>query len=351
MPDKLTLVPIVLALDVCQSIRLHTARRRRLVPRQAGQRISQPRSSRLEIFHQRRAFFTRIRIVATRREFRLVTPAGLRRRIDARNQVHQFREGRNRILQTEVHAQQHAGVRFVSERRSLRRSTLALVQGGDAKHGTSTHAVKVQRKFRTGAQQKLVVNFEQGFAFVAHLDFLVRVKGAFTQKFNLAEFIVNFVVGTADKCRRTRRHLFGSRRNIHTGASAHGIARTRVTHTQHGIAALAHRLKIEAVRIALEVVDRKRIELSHRRRGVQVTHRFQAVLLGKLIRILRAAVNRIRRPLTGEPHFTRVCTRSILLENRSVVYQRSSRGRIHQAELLEVIAGNTRLVLHAQDKT
>ena len=186
MPDKLTLVPIVLALDVSQSVRLHTARRRRLVPRQTGQRISQPRSSRLEIFHQRRAFFTRVCIVAARREFRLVTPAGLRRRVDSRNQVHQFRKGRNRILQAEVHAPQHAGVRFVTERRRLCRRALALVQGGNAEHGTSPHTVKVQREFRTGAQQKLVVNFEQGFAFVADLDFLVRIKGAFTQKFNLA---------------------------------------------------------------------------------------------------------------------------------------------------------------------
>ncbi len=351
MPDKLALVPIILAFDVGQAVLLHTARRRRLVPRQTGQRISQPRSSRLEIFHQRRAFFTRVCIVAARREFRLETPAGLRRRIDARNQVHQFREGRNRILQTEVHAQQHAGVRFVSERRSLRRGTLALVQGGDAKHGTSTHAVKVQRKFRTGAQQKLVVNFEQGFAFVAHLDFLVRIKSAFTQKFNLAELIVDFVVRSADKSRRSRRHLFCTRRNIHTGTSAHRIARTWVSHAQHGIATLTYRFKIEAVRVALEVVNRKRIELSHRRRGIKVTHRFQAILLGQFIGILRTAVNRIRRLLTGEPHFTRVCSRSVLLENRSVIHQRCSRGRIHQAKFLEVIPGDTRFVHHAQNET
>ena len=216
-------------------------------------------------------------------EFSFIAPRRLGRRVDPRNQVHQFGQSRHRVLQAQVHAPQHAGVGFVTQSRRLGRRALALVKGGNTEHGSRAHAVQIQREFGAGAKQQLVVDFKQRFAFVSDLDFFIRVKGALTQKFNLAQFIVHFVVGSTDKGRRTRRHLFCTRRNIHTGTTAHGIAGTGVTDTQGRAAALTHRFEIETVRVARKVVNRERIELRHSRRRIQVTQWFQAVLLGQLV--------------------------------------------------------------------
>ena len=256
VPNEFALVFVIQVFDVGRMILVRATRRRCMVPRKSRKRIRQSRSRRFKIFHKSRLFIARIRIVAARRKFSFITPAGLCRRVDARNQVHKFGKGGHGILQAEVHAPQHAGIRFVAESRGLCRSALALVQGGNAEHGSSTHAVQIKRKFGAGTEQQFVVDFEQRFAFVAHLDFLVRVKGTFTQKFNLTQFVVHFVVGAANKGRRTCRHLFGTRRNIHTGATAHRIARARVTHANRRTTALTNRFEIETVRVARKVIDR-----------------------------------------------------------------------------------------------
>ena len=321
-----------------------------MVPRKSRQRIRKARCRRFKVFNQCGLIIARVRIVAASGKFRFVAPAGLSSRINARNQVHQFRESRHGVLQAEVHAPQHAGVGFVAKRRSLGRRALTLVEGGNTEHGTRTHAIQVKREFCTGAKQQLVVDFEQGFAFVADLDFLVRVKGSFAQKFNLAEFVVDFVVGTANKGRRARRHLFGSRRNIHTRTTAHGIAGARVANTQGRTAALAHRFKVEAVRVARKVVDRQRIELSHRSRRIQVTQRFQAVLASQFVFVGFTGINRIISRFTRQPHFTCIITGSVFLKDCSIVHQGRSRCGIHQAEFLEEVARNARFVLHAQHK-
>ena len=320
VPNKFALVLVVQALNISQRIRFNTTRRRCLVPRKSSQRIRKARSSRFKIFDQRRLFIARVRIMAASRKFSLETPAGLRCRVDTRNKIHQFSQSRHGILQAEVHSPQHARIRFVTESRGLCRCALALVQSGNTEHRTRAQAIQVKRKFGASTQQQLVVYFEQRFAFVSDLDFLVRVKSAFTQEFNLAKFIVDFVVRTANKGCRTRRHLFSTRRNIHTGTTAHRIARARITNAQSRATALTHRFEIETVRVARKVIDRQRIQLSHRCGGIQITQRLQAVLLGQISWVTLVFINRIFWQFTREPHFTGIVTRSIFLKNCCVIY-------------------------------
>ena len=270
MPDEFALVAEIQSRNIGRGIVLHAARRRRMVPGKPRQRIREAVRRRLEIFDKRFGIVARIRVVAAARKFRLEPPAGLGFGLDARNLVHEVGQRLYRILQAQVHAPQEAGEGFVAERRSLGRRALALVECSNAEHGTGTESVTFQREFRSRAQQQLVVYLEKRFTFERHLDFLVRVKGALAQEFNLAKFVVHLVVGTAGKHGRTRRQLFGTRRDIHTGASAHGIARVRVAHADGGTAALAHRFKVELARVAVQVIDRQRIELRDGIRRIKV---------------------------------------------------------------------------------
>ena len=201
--------------------------------------------------------------------------------LDTRNGIDQVRESLHRILQAEVEAPKEAGVRFVTKSRNFGGCALALVKGGNAKDRTSTKAIEVKRQFSTSTQKQLVVHFKHGLAFKLDLDFLVRVKSAFTQKFDLAKFIVDFVVRPTDKRCRTGSHLFRTRRNIHAATAIHGIARIRITHAKRRVTALAHRFKVEQARVTVQVVNRERVKLFHRRGSIQVTQRFQAVLLSQ----------------------------------------------------------------------
>ena len=286
--------------------------------------------------------------MAARRKFSFELPARRSRRVDARNLVDQFRQGGNGILQAEVHAPQDAVERFVAERRRFGCRALALVQGRHTEDRAVTEAVTVQREFCTGAQQQLVVDFEQRFAFKSDLDFLIRIKRTFAQKFNLSQLVVDFVVDATCKYGRACGQLFCAGRNIHTRARTYGMARIRVTHANRRIAALTDRLEVEAARIAVQVVNRQVVQLRHRIRRVQQPQWFQAVLAGTFRRF-RPGV--FRKRFTRQPHFSRKVTAGIFLENRSVIDQRASRRRIGQAQSLEERSCNAGLVLHAQNKT
>ena len=265
VPDKFTFMTVIQIFDVSRWERINATRRRCRIPGKSRQRIHKTRRRRFEVFHKRGLVFARVRIVAATGKFRFDAPVRSCRRADARNRVHQVRERLDGILQADVEAPEEARIRFVAKRRDFGSRALAPVKGGNAKHRTGTKAIKVKRQFRTRTQEELVIDFKQRLAFKLDLDFLVRVQSAVAQKFNLAEFVVDFVVGTADKRRRTCRHLFGTRRNIHAASAIDGIARIRVTHAQHRITALAHRLKVESACVTVQVINRKRIELSHRR--------------------------------------------------------------------------------------
>ena len=259
--------------------RIDTARRRSLIPRKPGQRIDKACRGRFKVFDKSGLSAARVGVMTATGKFCFDTPVRGCRSLDTRDGIHQVREGLYRILQAEVKAPQEAGIRFVSKSRDFGRRALALVKGGHTKDRTCTKAVQVKRQFSASAQKQFVINFEHGFAFELDLDFLVRVKSAFTQEFNLSKFIVDFVVRTTDKRCRTGSHLFGPRRNIHTATAIDGVARIRVTHANHGITALTDRFKIELACVTAQVVNRQVIELLHRGARIQVAQRFQAVLL------------------------------------------------------------------------
>ena len=351
VPDKLTFMAVIQVFDVSRRERINTTRRRCRIPGKSRQRIHEACRRRFEVFHKRRLVLAGIRVVAATGKFRFDAPVRGGGRVDARNRVHQVRERLDGILQANVEAPEEARIRFVAKRRDFGCRALAPVKGGNAKHRTSTKAIEVERQFRTRTQEELVVDFKQRFAFKLDLDFLVRIQGAVTQKFNLAEFVVDFVVRTADKRRRTGSHLFGTRRNIHAATAIDGVARIRVAHAQHGITALAYRFKVETVCITTQVVDRKRIKLLHGSSRIQIAQRFQAVLLSKFVSFLIA----LRRIViidfpTRQPHFTRVAAGSILLEDVRIVHQWSAGRFIGKPKLLEVIARYARLVFHTENK-
>ncbi len=222
---------IILIRDISRHIGRITTRRRSLIPGQSRQGIGKTRCGGFEVFHQSFSIVAGICIMTAGSKFSFKSPGRLSRSVNARNCIHQFRQGRNGILQTKVHTPQDTGVRFVTKSRSFCSCALALIQSCNTKDRASAQTIQIQGQFRTSTKQKLVIDFEQRFAFEGNLDFLVGIQSTFTEKFNLSQFIVHFVVRTANKGSRTGGHLFGTGRNIHTGTTIHSIAGAGIADT------------------------------------------------------------------------------------------------------------------------
>ena len=273
MPNEFTLVAIVLVLDIGRRLAGDTSRRRCRVPRKSGKGISKARNRRFKIFDKGFIVPAGVCVMATGGKFRLEAPAGLGVRLNSGNQVHEVGQSLYRVLQTQVHAPQHAGEGLVPEGRGLGRGALALIQRSDTKEGSRTKAVTLQREFRSRAQQQLVVYLEQGFAFKGDLDFLVGVQGALAQKLNLTKLVVHLVVRSTNKGGRTCSQLFCTRRNIHARTRTHRIARIRIPDANNGVTTFTHRFKIEPAGKAIQLVNRQCIKLGHGSSGIQQAKR------------------------------------------------------------------------------
>ena len=276
-------------------------------------------------------------------KFRFKAPVRSGLRFNPGNPVHHVRHPLRRILQAQIHAPEEARIRFAPERRRRSGRALTLVEGRDAEERTVPKSISRKGKFRAGAEQHLVINFEQRLAFEFHRDFLVRIESGLAQKLDLPEFVVHVVIHAAGENRRSGLQLFGAFRNVHAAACADGIARIRIAHADDRVAPLADTFKVEAARVlGRDIRNGKRVKIRHRCGRIHVAERFQAVFPCTRRRI-RPGIPRKRT--AGQPHFTRIRPRSVLFENRRVAGQNGSRRRIDQPKRLQVGTRNARLVL------